>query len=186
MRTILGCLLIASLAGSGARAADDRWIHVRVDDVDGGKGKVDIQVPIGMVTTLLPILKGRHGHGSIEIDGGDVDLAELRRYWAAVRTAKDGEYVTVRDADSTVKIAKTGGYFRLTVDETEGGSRVRMKIPVPLIDALLSGGDDVDIDAVGTALAKVPSGEILTVDDDDSHVRIWIDDEPAPARQDRP
>ena len=186
MRTIFGCLLIACLAGSAARASDDRWIHVRVDDAEDGKGQVDIQVPIGMVTTLLPVLSGKHGHGSIEIDGGDVDLAELRRYWAAVRTAKDGEYVTVRDADSTVKIAKSGGYFRLTVDETDGGSRVRMKVPLPLVDALLSGGDTVDIGAVGSALAKIPRGEILTVDDNESHVRVWIDDEPAPARGDRP
>jgi hypothetical protein len=186
MRKLFGSLVIACMAAGVAHAADDRWIHVRVDDADDGKGQVDIQVPIGMVTSLLPMLKGKHGHGSIEIDGGDMDLAELRRYWAAVRTAKDGEYVTVRDADSNVKIGKSGGYFRLTVDEAGDRSRVRMKVPVQLIDALLTGSDDVDLDAVGTALAKVPSGEILTVDDDESHVRIWIDDNPAPAREDRP
>jgi len=61
-----------------------------------------------------------------------------------------------------------------------------MKIPVQLVDAVLSGGDTLDFDAVGSALVKVPSGEILTVDDEDSHVRIWIDDEAAPAREDKP
>jgi len=172
-------------SATAAVAADDRWIHVRVDETDGDKGRVDIQVPIGLVSTLLPALKGKHGRGSIHFDGSDVDLAELRGYWNAVRAAADGQYVTVRDEDSDVKISKSGGFFRLSVDERGGGSRVRMKVPIQLVDAVLSGGDTIDLGAVGGALAKVPSGEILTVDDEDSHVRIWIDDDAAPAREDR-
>ena len=185
MKKILGCLILAGLAGGVAHAAaDDRWIHIRVDETDASKGRVDIQVPVGMVSTLLPALKRSHGHGSIRVDGDAVDLAEIRSYWSSVRDAKDGEYLTVRDADSNVRIAKRGGYFTLTVDEKNGKSRVRMKVPLPLIDAVFDGGDTIDFDAVGGALAKVPAGELLTVDDEDSHVRIWIDSEAAPARED--
>jgi len=185
MRKLLGSLVIAGIVGSAA-AADDRWIHVRVDDSGGDGGRVDIQVPIGLVATLLPVLNGKHGHGGIHVDGKDVDLAEIRGYWNAVRGAKDGEYVTVRDEDSNVRISKSGGFLRVTVDDQGGTSRVRMKVPITLVDAVLVGGDSIDLNAVGGALAKVPTGEILTVDDEDSHVRIWIDDAAAPAREDRP
>jgi len=185
MKKLLGCLILVGVAGGAvAAASDDRWIHVRVDDADGDKGRVDIQVPIGMVQSLLPVLQGAHAHGSIHVDAKSIDLAEFREYWTAVRTAKDGEYVTVRDDDSNVRIAKRGGNFLLTVDDKGGRSRVRMKVPLPIIDAVLAGGDSMDLDALGGALAKAPVGEILAVDDEDSHVRIWIDGSAAPARED--
>jgi len=187
MKKLLGCLVLVGVAGGAAAAASgDRWIHVRVDDADGDKGRVDIQVPIGMVQSLLPVLKGAHAHGSIQVDAQSMDLAEFREYWTAVRTAKDGEYVTVRDEDSNVRIAKRGGNFLLSVDDKGGKSRVRMKVPLPIIDAVLAGGDSMDLGALGGALAKAPTGEILAVDDEDSHVRIWIDEAAAPAREDTP
>jgi len=185
MKKLLGCLILVGVAGGAvAAASDDRWIHVRVDDANGDKGRVDIQVPIGMVQSLLPVLKGARAHGSIHIDAQSLDLAEFREYWTAVKNAKDGEYVTVRDEDSNVRIAKRGGNFLLTVDDNGGRSRVRMKVPLPFIDAVLAGGDSMDLDALSGALAKAPSGEILAVDDENSHVRIWIDGSAAPARED--
>jgi len=182
----LGCLVLVGFAGGLAAASDDKWIHVRVDDTDGGKGRVDIQVPVGMVASLLPMLKGAHAKGSIHLDDTSIDLAEFRGYWTALRAAKDGEYVTVRDEDSNVRIAKRGGTFQLTVDDKGGRSRVRMKLPLPLIDAVVAGGDTLDMGALAEALASAPAGELLTVDDEDSHVRIWIDGLAAPAREDAP
>jgi hypothetical protein len=186
MKKLLGCLALAGVVGGVARAAsDDRWIHIRVDDADGAKGRVDIQVPVSLVSSLLPALNRSHGHGTIQLgDDSSMDLAELRDYWKAVRGAKDGEYVTVRDRDSDVRVSKRGGYFLLNVDDRGGKSRVRMKVPLPLVDAILDGGDEINLDALGGALAKAPEGELLTVDDDDSHVRIWIDDAVAPPRED--
>ena len=186
MNKTLGCLMVAgTLAAGTASAGDERWIHVRVNETDGSKGHVDIQVPVGMVSSLLPVFSGKHAHGTLKVDCKDVDLGEIRGYWNAVRSAKDGEYVTVRDEDSDVRISKHGGFLRLTVDGKDGGGRVRMKLPVALVDAVFAGKNDIDFDALGTALAKIPVGEILTVDDDDSHVRIWIDAAAAAAQGDR-
>jgi hypothetical protein len=188
MKYLLGALMLVGLAGRGAwaGASDDRWIHIRVDDRDEGHGRVDIQVPLTMVSSLLPMLKDKTSAGAVHIDGRDVDLDEMRGYWAAVRSAKDGDYVTVRDEGAHVRIAKSAGNLLLNVDESGGGSRVRMKLPLPLVDAVLAGGNTIDLDALGKALEKAPTGEILTVDDADSHVRIWIDSAPLPAREDAP
>jgi hypothetical protein len=187
MKKLMGSLILAAFAGGAAGAApDDRWIHIRVDATDGAKGRVDIQVPVGMVSNLLPALQRAHGHGSIDVDGDSMDLAEIRGYWNAVRAAKDGDYVTVRDEDSHVRISKRRGYFRVNVDDKGGKSRVRMQLPLPLVDAVFERGETIDFEALGGALAKAPEGELLTVDDEDSHVRIWIDGAAAPAREDAP
>jgi hypothetical protein len=53
-------------------------------------------------------------------------MHEIRGYWTAVRDAKDGEYITVRDADSKVRIAKKSGNLLLHVDESPRGEKVRM------------------------------------------------------------
>lgn len=188
MKRLLTAVVIAGIAGSGAWAETSgaRWIHIRVDDNDDGHGRVDIQVPVTLVSGLLPALKDRVSSERMHIDGKDLDMNELRSYWAALRDAKDGEYVTVRDQNANVRISKKAGQFLLNVDESPNGSRVRLKIPLPLVDAVLAGGDTIDLQSIGKALEGAPSGEILTVDDVDSHVRIWIDMAPAAAREDVP
>ncbi len=185
MKKTLGALLI--LAGTAAplsiRAAEERWIHVRVDDAGDSRARVDLQVPIELVSTLLPALDGGHGSHKISIDGSDLDLKSLRSSWASLREARDGEYVTVKDDDSEVRISKSHGVFLVTVTGEGGREHVRMKLPVSLVDAALSGGDSIDLPTIASALAKVPSGDLITVDDDDSHVRIWIDGQAAPVRE---
>jgi hypothetical protein len=188
MKQILGCWITAcvALAPGAAAASGDRWIHVRVDDTGDERAHVDIQVPVGMVQTLLPALNGRHGGHSIRVDGKQMELEDLRSCWNAVRASKDGDYVTVKDHDSDVRVSKSNGFLKLNVNDRAGASKVRMTIPISLVDAVLASGDRIDLDAVGNALAKAGVGELLTVDDEDSHVRIWIDDDAAPAREDRP
>jgi hypothetical protein len=188
MNKILGGLLIAGVAWglTPPAVSSDRWIHVRVDDAGDSNAKVDIQVPVGLVSALLPVLKDKHGSGTIHMDGKRMDVDELRGYWKAVRDAKDGDYVTVRDHESDVRVGKSGGFLKVNVHERDGGSRVRMTIPIALVDALFAAGDTLDVDAIESALGKVPLGELVTVDDADSHVRIWIDTEAAPVREDRP
>ena len=180
---------LVALAGAialsvGTARATDRWIHVRVDERDEGHAHVDVQVPVGMVSGLLPLIKEKHGSGSIRIDGHSTDIQEMRGYWAAVRSAKDGEYVTIHDDEANVRVAKSGGLLLVNVDEHDGG-HVRVKLPVAIVDAALGGSaDTVDVDALVRALGSVPTGELVTVEDEDSHVRIWIDDAPSPAQGD--
>jgi hypothetical protein len=176
----------ACVTGAHAAPSGDRWIHVRVDSAEGDRGHVDIQVPIGMVSGLVPLLKNKAASGELRLHGHDTDLEELRGYWAAVRDSKDGEYVTIRDDDADVRIAKSGGVLIVNVDEKSERGRVRVKLPLALVDAALGRGEDIDVGALVKALESSPSGDIVTVDDADSQVHIWIDDAPSSARDDRP
>lgn len=186
MKKILFSLTLTVCAGAACWAADgdERWIHIHVDDTDGDSGRVDIQMPVGLVATLLPTLNAKHRNGTLHIQGDTVKLGEIRGYWNAVRSAKDGEYVTVRDGDSAVRVAKRDGFLRVNVDDHGDSSRVRIVLPLRLIDAVLADGDSVNFETLAKALAKAPHGDLVTVDDADSHVRIWIDSRPAAPRED--
>ena len=58
----------------------------------------------------------------------------------------------------------------------DGDKQVRIEVPVTLVDALLSGeGDRLDLQA---ALAELTEerGDIITVRDGETRVRVWIDE----------
>jgi hypothetical protein len=178
---------IALAAAPALATSDGRWIHVRVDE-DGAHGaKVDVQVPLSMVSALMPTLKAKMDvNGQIDLGSKDVSIDELRGYWKAVKESKDGNYVTVRDGTESVRIAKRGGIVHVDVDDGDKSEHVKMRLPVPLVDAVLGTKDTLDVEALVTALRDVPNGELIAVDDDESKVRIWIDDRPSPSREDAP
>lgn len=183
-----GSILALSMLVPPALGADSgRWIHVRVDE-DGDRGsRVDVQVPLGMISAVLPTLKAKIDlQGHVDVGDGDLSLPEMRAYWAAVKDAKDGNYVTVRDGSDEVRVAKRNGMVHVDVSENGGTGKVKLRVPVPLVEAVLGDGDTLDLDAVVRALGTVPSGELISVDDDDGRVRIWIDDRPEPSRDDTP
>ena len=62
-------------------------------------------------------------------------------------------------------------------DKVRGAETVRIEVPVSLVDALLSGdGDEANVQAAILELKK-RRGDIVRVQDDDSHVRVWIDEQ---------
>jgi D-arabinose 1-dehydrogenase-like Zn-dependent alcohol dehydrogenase len=115
----------------------------------------------------------------------------------AVRTAKDGEYVTVESKDDNVRVAKSSGYLYIHVTEKKPSektakaagdkdssaknatlkqSKVEVKIPMKVVDALLSAGkDELDVVAALRALSANGDMELVSVKDDDNTVRVWID-----------
>ena len=192
MKTVAACaasiLALTFALPLSAGADSTRWIHVRVHDEGEDGARVDIQVPLAMVSSLLPSFKKKieiH-EGRIDLGNDEMTLDEMRGYWAAVKGSKDGNYVTVRDGSDTVRIAKRGGVVHVDVSADRGSERVKLRLPVPLVDAVLGKDDTLDVGELVKALSGVPNGEIIAVDDDDSRVRIWIDDKPQPADEDTP
>ena len=180
---LIGALLVAGAAAAAEAAASQRWIHVHVDEEDGAGARVTLNLPIGLVEAALPMVnsdKFRGGQGArIRVNGENFDCRDLRKMWAALRAAQDAPYAIVEERDQTVRVEKSGAFMLITVTpKTAFGDRVKMRVPLPVVDALLSGADDeIDLGAALRALADSgASGELVAVDDDNTTVRIWIDD----------
>jgi hypothetical protein len=72
-------------------------------------------------------------------------------------------------------VAKENGFLVVHADE-EDGEKVRVTMPLEVVDAMLSGdSDELDLIAALDALASYNGGDLVTVESEDSHVRIWID-----------
>ena len=177
--SILTILLAATLGGSAA--ADTQWLHVAVDGEDSER--VRVNVPLSLVAAILPLIdeEGFH-HGRVVLDGEEFDRADLVAMLTAVAEAEDGEYVSIDDEEDHVRVAKKGDAFLIHVEERhrqtdEIETRVNVRIPVAVINALATGDEDeLNIVAAVEALGEHGSdGDLVTVIEDDETVRIWID-----------
>jgi hypothetical protein len=162
-----------------ASAKSDRWLHIRVDNKESKGEVVRVNVPIDMAEKILPAInKDRLRHGKVHIDSGKFNDIDVRAILDAVRTAKDGEYVTVQSNENDVRVAKNGGMLFVNVTDKSDAkhSKVEVKIPMKVIDALFSAGkDEVDVVAALHALAAHGDTELVSVKGDDNDVRVWMD-----------
>jgi len=205
MNHVRGCLGIAAtmlLAGSVIlpipsvaqnTSKPDQWIHVRVESKDDSGETVRVNVPIEMAEKVLPAINHDQLHnGKVRLDHCHMDDVDLRAILDAVRTSKDGEYVTVQSNENDVRVAKNAGYLYIHVTEKQPGehkgkpgsakglagkeSRVEVKVPMKVVDALFSGGkDELDVVAGLKALSASGDTELVSVKDDENTVHVWID-----------
>ena len=121
------------------------------------------------------------------VDGRDLSVQDLRRIWREVQRQPDAAYVTIDEPHGKVRVARSGGYLLIrAADEdrpdgsgrphAEPGRHVEVRIPVPVVDALLQGGGDrFDLAAAIAALARTGEGELVTVNGGHETVRMWVD-----------
>jgi hypothetical protein len=107
---------------------------------------------------------------------------DLHAILDAVRSSADGEFVTVKNKDEDISVAKQKGY--LIIHVTDSGKtdkqNVEVHVPMSVVDALVAsaGKDlhDLDISAALHALAiHVGDMELVSVKDGKQSVRIWLD-----------
>lgn len=172
---------------SNSSNTSDRWLHVRVVDTQNKGETVRVNVPLEMAEKVLPAInKDRLHNGKVKFDDHDMNGVDLKALLDAVRTAKDGEFVTVQSDDSDVRVAKQSGYMIVHVVEKNSHSekngkakersQVNVKVPMKVVEALLSAGkDELDVLAALRALSAHGDTELVTVKSDDSTVRVWLD-----------
>ena len=195
---VLGLFALAPLASLAQAATDtDQWIHIRVTSRDAKGEVVRINVPIEMAEKVLPAInKDRLHDGKVRIESDQVKDVDLRAILDAVRTARDGEYVTVQSNENNVRVSKSNGMLYIFVTDKEQAkkpaakedaakgakaseaveSKVEIKIPMKVVDALFSAGkDELDVVAALRALSANGDTELVSVKDDENTVHIWID-----------
>jgi hypothetical protein len=160
-------------------STQDRWLHVRVESQENKGETVRVNVPLELAEKVLPTInQDRLRDGKVKIDcvhSRDVDLRALAE---AVRTAKDGEYVTVESSDSDIRVAKQSGHLIVHVLDKGKSKRsqVEVKIPMKVVDALFSAGkDELDLVAALRALSAQGDTELVSVKDEENTVRVWLD-----------
>ena len=157
----------------------DRWLHVRVTNPGSKDESVRVNVPLELAEKVLPsINQNRLHNGRVKFDDVDCHGVDLRALLDAVRTSKDGEFVTVQSKDSDVRVAKQNGYLFVHVLEKNHPKRsqVEVKVPMKVVDALFSGGkDELDLVAGLRALSAQGDTELVSVKDEENTVRVWLD-----------
>ncbi|HVO59130.1 MAG TPA: hypothetical protein VMT51_15670 [Dongiaceae bacterium] len=176
----------ASSSPQSGASNSERWLHVRVVSNESKGETVRVNVPLEMAEKVLPAInKDRLHDGKVRIDSRDMEGVDFRTLLDAVRTAKDGEYVTVQGGENDVRVAKQSGYMFVHVTEKGGASKngksiekskVEVKIPMKVVEALFSAGkDELDIVAALRALSAHGDTELVSVKSDDNIVRVWLD-----------
>ena len=120
--SFLASAAIAQDTTSSSSGKAEQWIHVRVESKEDHGETVRVNVPVDMAAKVLPAINKNNLHdGKVRIDSmhtGDVDL---RVILDAVRSSRDGEYVTVQNKENDVRVAKSAGYLYIHVtDKSEG------------------------------------------------------------------
>jgi len=179
---------IAQTVSSSSSSSSDRWLHVRVTSTESKNETVRVNVPLEMAEKVLPAInKDRLHNGHVKFDDHEINGVDIKTLLDAVRSSKDGEYVTVQSNDSDVRVAKQNGYMFVHVTEKETAdsekhrkgserSKVEVKVPMKVVDALFSAGkDELDLVAALRALSAHGDTELVSVKSDDNTVRIWLD-----------
>lgn len=194
---VAAILIAPALAqeASHNEAKAEQWIHVRVESKEDHGETVRVNVPVEMAAKVLPAIHQDNLHdGKVRFDSTQMNDVDLRAILDAVRTARDGEYVTVQGRDGNVRVAKNAGYLYVHVTDksdakkaakegkqtakSEAGqeTKVEVKVPMKVVDALLSAGkDELDILAALKALSAHGDTELVTVKDAENTVRVWVD-----------
>lgn len=180
-RAAVLCLLAtgALAAATATRAGTtERYLHVKVDDAKNGES-VNVNVPLSMAEKILPsVNKGNLHQGKVTIGDADMEGVDLRAILDAIRTAPDNEFVTVKETDQEVRVAKSNGNLIVHVkDNKKEGEKVDVTVPMKVVDALFSTTkkDELDIAAAIRALSDAGDILIVTVQNASQHIRVWVD-----------
>jgi hypothetical protein len=191
----VSCLLLAATiavaigiakGAAAAKPAAERYLHVKVDG--GTKGEsVNVNVPLSMAIKILPTINhGELHNGRVTISSADINDVDVRAILDAVRTAPDNEFVSVKSSEQDVRVAKSNGNLIIHVrdsgkDTGKSGQKVDVTVPMKVVDALFSTAKQNELDVAAAIRALGEAGEtvLVTVQDAEQNVRIWIDSKSA-------
>jgi len=175
------CVLAAgltALVGSALAAPPEEYLHVNVQDPTND-GNVNVNVPLSMAEKILPAINNHDLHdGKVSIHSAELNGLDVPALLDAVRTAPDNEFVTVKDKDSDVRVAKSNGNIIVhVIDKQNKQQTVDVTVPLKVVDALFSTtkNDELDIAAALRALNDAGDVLLVTVQDSSEKVRVWVD-----------
>lgn len=183
LRIALALFAITFLLGAGA-AAQERWFHVHVTEGGDDATNVTVNLPLTLIEMALKLVPAEvHEEMRVEFSEAGIDLGDLREFWREMHNIDDATFVTVESDDATVRVAKEGDFLiARTTQRSDDGAQVDVRFPFAVIEALFSeDSDQIDLAAAIRALAEYTDGDIVTVTDGDTKVRVWVDGQNEPS-----
>jgi hypothetical protein len=183
MKRTLSCLTIVcafaapllALAEEPSGAKEGPWIHVEVRE--GDETQATINLPLSMAGVALGLSNEmiQEHHPGLTVEGSEVTISSFRQLWNDMRAAGDTEYLAAKDDDGSLRIFRKGDTVHIDGDGSDG-EKLRVRVPVAVMDALLSGeGDELNIPAAVSRLAELGKGDLVQVEDGEDFVRVWIE-----------
>ena len=190
----LSCLLLVATIGVAVKAATgpakpataERYLHVKVNGGEKGES-VNVNLPLSLAEKILPTIN--HGdlhNGRVTISHADINDVDVRAILDAIRTAPDNEFVTVKSNEQDVRVAKMNGNLVVHVRDSgkesgKGGQKVDITVPMKVVDALFSTAKQNELDVAAAIRALGDAGEtvLVTVQDAEQNIKIWIDSKSA-------
>ena len=170
---------VVFLAGTMAMAASsERYLHIRVSNPDKHE-QVRINVPLSLAEKVIPAInQGQLRDGKVHVGHLSADSVNLKMILDALKTAPEGEFVTVQENDNDVRVAKEHGQLVVhVVDKGKDKESVDVTIPWSVAIALSSDldGDQFNVEAAIQALESAGDTTLVAVTSREETVRIWID-----------
>lgn len=166
---------VAALAALPAQADSSRWIHVRVQKGGGEADAVRVNLPMSLAQVVVPLIEKQmqvrmqERHDALKVD-------DLRKMWAELKKQRDTELVAVDSPEAKIRVSLARDNL-LIRSAKDSKAKVDVKVPVAVVDALLSGsGETFDVSAAIRALEDLGRVELVSIEDAASRVQIWIDD----------
>ena len=169
-------LLLPNMCGLALAQSRGPWLHLEVKENKTEPVLVKVNLPVSLVDVALDVVKEENlRHGRIKLEHTEITVADMKQIWNELKKAGNAEFVTVEKMDETVRISREGEFVLVKVTENQE-PKVDLKIPVSVVDALLEGpGDELNLKAAVAAMQQKQVGDILTVNANNTRVRLWID-----------
>jgi ribonuclease HI len=167
-------LLTATLAMA---ASATRYLHVKVTNPNSHE-LVRVNVPLILAEKIIPAINhGELRDGKVRIGHMNADEVNVRAILDALKTAPEGEFVTVQNAGDNVRVAKEHGQVVIHVLDKDSKENVDVTVPWDVVEALVSNtaDDQLNVEAAIKALQNVGDTTLVRVSGSDENVRVWID-----------
>lgn len=159
-----------------SHAVPSRWLHIRVKEA-GKVEEMKLDIPLSLVETVLPLLEAKILQGTVHLHRRGFSVNHVKKVWNSLRERKDHLSNDVEVSDGRLRVVIEGDFLYVRSEEGAAG-QVNVSIPSAVMDGLLSGeGEEVNIRAGLQALMELGDQKVVSVQDDETTVRVWIDED---------
>lgn len=177
-KKVLPVLAMFLLAGSLVTAsAAEHYLHVKVTDAKTHE-LVRVNVPLSLAEAVLPAINhGKLRNGKVQLCGFSADNVNLKAILEALKSAPEGEFVTVQEPDNHVRVAKERGQLVVHVTDNKSKENVDVTIPWEVAQALVSNSNENELNVAAGIKALESAGDVtlVAVNSNEQTVRVWVD-----------